>query len=45
MTAQWAHLPHSLLGKVSIRFINEVGGLNRFVYDISGKPPATIEWE
>ncbi len=45
MTAQWAHLPHSLLGKVSNRIINEVRGLNRVVYDISGKPPATIEWE
>jgi len=45
MTAHWAHLPHSLLGKVSNRIINEVRGLNRVVYDISGKPPATIEWE
>jgi GMP synthase (glutamine-hydrolysing) len=45
MTAQWAHLPHSLLGKVSNRIINEVRGINRVVYDISGKPPATIEWE
>jgi GMP synthase (glutamine-hydrolysing) len=45
MTAQWAHLPHELLGKVSNRIINEVRGLNRVVYDISGKPPATIEWE
>jgi hypothetical protein len=39
------HLPHSLLGKVSNRIINEVRGINRIVYDISGKPPATIEWE
>jgi GMP synthase (glutamine-hydrolysing) len=45
MTAQWAHLPHGLLGKVSNRIINEVRGINRVVYDISGKPPATIEWE
>jgi len=45
MTAQWAELPHALLGKVSNRIINEVRGINRVVYDISGKPPATIEWE
>jgi GMP synthase (glutamine-hydrolysing) len=45
MTAQWAELPHSLLAKVSNRIINEVRGVNRVVYDISGKPPATIEWE
>ena len=45
MTAHWAHLPYDLLGKVSNRIINEVRGLNRVVYDISGKPPATIEWE
>ncbi|QLQ25047.1 MAG: glutamine-hydrolyzing GMP synthase [Dechloromonas sp.] len=45
MTAHWAELPHSLLGKVSNRIINEVSGINRVVYDISGKPPATIEWE
>ncbi|MCK2087753.1 glutamine-hydrolyzing GMP synthase [Thauera aromatica] len=45
MTAHWAELPHSLLGKVSNRIINEVHGINRVVYDISGKPPATIEWE
>ena len=45
MTAHWAHLPHELLGRVSNRIINEVRGLNRVVYDISGKPPATIEWE
>ena len=45
MTAHWAHLPHDLLSKVSNRIINEVRGLNRVVYDISGKPPATIEWE
>jgi len=45
MTADWAHLPHELLGRVSNRIINEVRGINRVVYDISGKPPATIEWE
>ncbi|KNH07060.1 GMP synthase [glutamine-hydrolyzing] [Candidatus Burkholderia brachyanthoides] len=45
MTAHWAHLPHELLGHVSNRIINEVRGVNRVVYDISGKPPVTIEWE
>jgi len=45
MTAHWAELPYTLLGKVSNRIINEVRGINRVVYDISGKPPATIEWE
>ena len=45
MTAHWAPLPFDLLGKVSNRIINEVRGINRVVYDISGKPPATIEWE
>ena len=45
MTAQWAPLPHDLLAKVSNRITNEVRGINRVVYDISGKPPATIEWE
>jgi GMP synthase (glutamine-hydrolysing) len=45
MTAHWAPLPHELLGRVSNRIINEVRGINRVVYDISGKPPATIEWE
>ena len=45
MTAHWAELPYSLLGKVSNRIINEIRGINRVVYDISGKPPATIEWE
>ncbi|MGO9446775.1 MAG: glutamine-hydrolyzing GMP synthase [Thiobacillaceae bacterium] len=45
MTAHWAELPYTLLGKVSNRIINEVRGINRVTYDISGKPPATIEWE
>lgn len=45
MTAHWAELPYKLLGKVSNRIINEVPGISRVVYDISGKPPATIEWE
>ena len=45
MTAHWAELPYTLLAKVSNRIINEVRGINRVVYDISGKPPATIEWE
>ncbi len=45
MTARWAHLPHELLSTVSNRIINEVEGISRVAYDISGKPPATIEWE
>ncbi|MBZ0104147.1 MAG: glutamine-hydrolyzing GMP synthase [Sulfuricella denitrificans] len=45
MTAHWAELPYTLLGKVSNRIINEVRGINRVVYDICGKPPGTIEWE
>ena len=45
MTAHWSELPYSLLAKVSNRIINEVRGINRVVYDVSGKPPATIEWE
>jgi len=45
MTAHWAHLPYEFLGRVSNRIINELRGVSRVVYDISGKPPATIEWE
>ena len=45
MTARWAHLPYELLEVVSNRIINEISGISRVTYDISGKPPATIEWE
>jgi len=45
MTARWAHLPYEVLARISNRIINEVRGISRVVYDISGKPPATIEWE
>ncbi len=45
MTADFSHLPHDVLGRISNRIINEVKGINRVVYDISSKPPATIEWE
>jgi GMP synthase (glutamine-hydrolysing) len=45
MTARWAHLPYEFLDHVSRRIINEIDGISRVTYDISGKPPATIEWE
>jgi GMP synthase (glutamine-hydrolysing) len=45
MTAGWAELPYDLLARASGRIINEVRGINRVTYDISSKPPATIEWE
>jgi GMP synthase (glutamine-hydrolysing) len=45
MTADWSHLPYDFLAKVSNDIINKIKGVNRVVYDISSKPPATIEWE
>ena len=45
MTADWVHIDHDVLGRISNRIINEVRRINRVVYDISSKPPSTIEWE